>query len=277
MMSVFLSVFILHLFAPVEVKAQYGVHDQRHIYDLWDSVVSRYIQPGVRESVSLNVVDYEGISKDKNYTAFIDAIANVNTSGYDHDSTYAFFINVYNALAIKMVIDHPCKTSLFSSCKPISSIKDIGSLLNPVWKMPAGVVAGKQWSLDDVENYLRNPHPLKEDSRLHASIVCASISCPNVRTEAFRPEKISDQMDDQIKDFLYNKKKGFDLDRNSNVLHLTPIFLWFYGDFDQYGGVKKFISPYISSSDSQYIADNNPSIKYFTYNWDINGDPPCHC
>ena len=52
-------------------------------------------------------------SKDKNFTAFIDAIANVNTSGYDHDSTYAFFTNVYNALAIKMIIDHPCKKSLF--------------------------------------------------------------------------------------------------------------------------------------------------------------------
>ena len=38
MMSVFLFVFILHLFAPVEVKAQHGLHDQRHIYDLWDSV-----------------------------------------------------------------------------------------------------------------------------------------------------------------------------------------------------------------------------------------------
>ena len=77
-----------------------------------------------------------------------------------------------------------------------------------------------------------------------------------------------------IKVFIFT---GFDLDRSSNVLHLTPIFLWFKWDFDQYGGVKKFISPYISSSDSQYIADNNPSIEYFTYNWDVNGDPPCHC
>lgn len=48
------------------------------------------------------------------------------------------------------------------SCRPIKSIKEIGSLLHPVWGMPAGVVGGKEWSLDDVENYLRKPpSPLK--------------------------------------------------------------------------------------------------------------------
>ena len=47
-------------------------------------------------------------SNDSDYTAFIDAIAKVNTSGFDHDAVYAFFMNVYNALAIKMIIDHPC-------------------------------------------------------------------------------------------------------------------------------------------------------------------------
>lgn len=100
-------------------------------------VVSQYVQPGTREGVSLNVVDYEGIrycstgtsfflcefdqlamvscsySKNANFTAFINGLAKVNTSGFDHDSTYAFFMNVYNALAIKMIIDHPCAKSLF--------------------------------------------------------------------------------------------------------------------------------------------------------------------
>ena len=48
----------------------------------------------------------------------------------------------------------------------------------------------------------------REDSRLHACIVCASISCPDIRMEAFRPEKISQQMTDQVTKFLANPKKG---------------------------------------------------------------------
>ena len=55
----------------------------------------------------------------------------------------------------------------------------------------------------------------REDSRVHACIVCASISCPNVRREAFRPEKIGDQMDSQVRDMLQNTKKGiYNIDCN---------------------------------------------------------------
>ncbi len=48
----------------------------------------------------------------------------------------------------------------------------------------------------------------REDSRVHACIVCASISCPNVRMEAFQPDRVGEQMDSQVKDFLGNSKKG---------------------------------------------------------------------
>ena len=51
---------------------------------------------------------------------------------------------------------HACR-----SCHPIKSIKDVGSLLHPVWNFPAGEVGGKQWSLNNVEDYLRKPQPLK--------------------------------------------------------------------------------------------------------------------
>lgn len=248
-----------------------------HVYDLWDSVVSKHVTQGVLEGIPLHIVDYRSISQDENYTAFIDAIAKVNTTGLDRNETYAFFVNVYNALAIKMIVEHPCTSSLFHSCSPIKSIKDIGSLFHPVWTKPAGVVGGKEWSLDDVENFLRNPKPFKEDSRLHASIVCASISCPNVRMEAFRPQRISEQMDDQMHDFLANSKKGFLLDRSANTLHLSSIFLWFSGDFAAYGGVLEFIRPYISPDDAQFISAHSLKEDYFTYDWDVNGKPPCTC
>ena len=70
---------------------------------------------------------------------------------------------------------------------------------------------------------------------------------------------------------------GFSLDQASNTLHLTPIFLWFEGDFDAYGGVTKFISPYIPAADAQYLASHNPTVEYFDYDWDVNGKPPCNC
>ena len=43
---------------------------------------------------------------------------------------------------------------------------------------------------------------------MHTCIVCASISCPNVRMEAYKSKIINQQMDDQVKVFLSNSKKG---------------------------------------------------------------------
>ena len=67
------------------------------------------------------------------------------------------------------------------------------------------------------------------------------------------------------------------LDRDTNTLHLSPIFLWFVEDFEPYGGVLKFITPYLSPDEAQYLSQKKPTIKYFTYNWDTNGVPPCKC
>ena len=50
---------------------------------------------------------------------------------------------------------------LYSKCEAIKSIRDIGSLLHPVWKMAAGTIGGRSYSLDDIEDYLRDPKPLR--------------------------------------------------------------------------------------------------------------------
>ena len=65
-----------------------------------------------------------------------------------------------------------------------------------------------KWLLVVWKGYHVVPLISREDSRLHACIVCASISCPNVRMEAFRPTTIDQQMDAQFQNFLANNKKG---------------------------------------------------------------------
>ena len=115
--------------------------------------------------------------QDGDFKKYLDMVATVTPpSPQLHNDTYAYYINIYNAFAINMIIAHPCKTSwlglaayvltiimvcVFSKCEPIESIWDIGSLLHPVWKMTAGTIGGKDYSLDDIEDYLRDPTPLK--------------------------------------------------------------------------------------------------------------------
>lgn len=67
------------------------------------------------------------------------------------------------------------------------------------------------------------------------------------------------------------------LDKDSNTFHLSPIFLWFVKDFEPYNGVLSFVSSYLPSDEVKFITQMKPTIKYFSYNWNINGVPPCKC
>lgn len=105
----------------------------------------------------------------------------------------AFYINSYNILALKMVVDH----------WPLKSIKDIGSLFRPVWGKVAGTISGKLVSLDDIENDIIRP---MGEPRIHLAIVCASVSCPDLRTEPYTAKKLDSQLDEQVRLFLNNNK-----------------------------------------------------------------------
>lgn len=64
------------------------------------------------------------IRNDPKFEAFVKSLETAPTSGLGKDAEYALFINSYNALAIKMVVDHPCRKSMFGlKMSPIASIK----------------------------------------------------------------------------------------------------------------------------------------------------------
>jgi Protein of unknown function, DUF547 len=197
---------------------------------------------------------------------------------------YAFFINVYNAFAVKTIAENPCEADLFGECAPIQSIRDIAYGFWPwqfgVWTRNAGKIAGKWWSLDEVEMHLRRPpSPLKEDSRLHASIVCASVSCPNLRGAAYTVEHLDAELTSNFNNFLANDKKGMKVDTHKKIVTLSPIFKWFEADFKP--SPLKFILKYLSKDHADYSwleKHSDAELQYFSYDWDVNaekGDIPC--
>jgi len=168
---------------------------------------------GAKKSIELNVVNYTGIRDHPDFPKLIEGLKNAidPTKLEAHGKRtefYAFWINVYNIFAINMIISHPCKEDLFGSCGPLGSIRQVGeqqpAAFAKVWGLNAGNVGGSDHTLDGIEGMLRSPPTAlnaTEDSRLHSCIVCASISCPNLRNEAFIPSTLDAQMHDQMVDF----------------------------------------------------------------------------
>ena len=68
------------------------------------------------------------------------------------------------------------------------------------------MVGGRQYSLDHIEHKILRK---MGEPRMHFAIVCASVSCPDMRPEAYNALDLEAQLDDQVRQFLKNQKKGF--------------------------------------------------------------------
>ena len=150
---------------------------------------------------------------------------------------------------------------------PIESIKDLGSFFSPVWDKPAGNVAGKERTLNEIEHEILRK---MDEPRIHVAIVCASVSCPDLRLEAFKVNSLNEQLDEQMKVFLKSSEKGMKIDNERNRVYLSSIFKWFEDDFKSRGGVLKFIANYVSPDVEKKLTRSGIKIYYLEYNWAIN-------
>jgi hypothetical protein len=208
------------------------------------------VKAGKKHDTPLNQVDYSALKKSGQLEAAYQLIKTFPVATLaNREEKLAFYINAYNILALKMVLDH----------WPVDSIKDAGNLLSPVWKKTAGEIDGQKVSLDAIENEVLRP---MGEPRIHFAIVCASVSCPDLRTEPYSADKLNAQLDDQAGLFLNNAKKG--LNDDGKAIHVSKIFDWFENDFKAVGGIEAFIRQHRSGlSKSAIKAD-------IEYDWSLN-------
>ena len=224
----------------------------------WDALVKKYVTPKTLEGVRLNAVNYASLKKDPVFSGLITRLESYSPASLEsRESTLSFWINVYNILAAKMITDH----------YPIKSIKDVGSFFKPVWKRVAGTVGGKERTLNDIEQEILRK---MNEPRIHMAIVCASVSCPDLRREAYIAGKLNEQLDDQMEKFLRSRGKGMKLDEQKNRVYLSAIFKWFAEDFESRGGVLKYIGKYVTAEERKVLNNSKIKISYLHYNWKIN-------
>lgn len=245
--TVFLSWFLFH----ASLAAAFDFSD-------WDALLKKHVKTTTIDGVMLNAIAYKDLNTDPGFKRVVDGL---KTASLDvlktQEEKLTFWINVYNVLAVKVVVDN----------YPVKSIKDVGSVFKAVWKRPAGVVAGKEHTLNEVEHEILRK---MGDPRIHVAIVCASVSCPDIRKEAYIAERLNEQLDDQMRKFLENSGKGLRIDEKKKRIYLSAIFKWFKEDFEPRGGVISFVSQYVASAQKKNFQEFGKKIKYLDYNWDLN-------
>ena len=227
----------------------------------WDVLLEKYVEPDLIDGISLNTVAYGKLRLDPTFHQLESKLRSFSPTKLEtQQDKLAFWINVYNIFAVKIVTDN----------YPLKSIKNVGGLFKSVWKIKAGMVGGEKYTLDEIEHGILRKI---EDPRIHTAIVCASISCPNLSMKAYKSENLNEQLDIQMSDFLANPNKGMRIDNNQEPkrILLSRIFDWFADDFKSSGGVREFIKPYVPVRYRPALENIQNPISYMDYNWSING------
>lgn len=227
-------------------------------YSRWEGLLKKHVRPTTLDGVRLNALPYDKLKNDPAFAEVVKQFESFSPSELKtREEKLAFWINAYNVFAVKMVLDH----------YPVDSIKDAGSLFQSVWKKQVGTIGGKPITLNEIEHGILRK---MDEPRIHMAIVCASVSCPDIREEAYWPDRLEDQLTQQSRHFLMNPGKGLRVDKNRKTIYLSSIFDWFEEDFESKGGVLKYITPYAPERHRPALQSGDYDIEYMDYNWDLN-------
>lgn len=234
---------------------------QKIDHGLWDSFLQQNVEK--KEVSGISLVRYAEVTtpdRDKVDT-YLDDMQQLAITQYSKPEQLAYWINVYNALTVQLILDH----------YPISSITKIqfGFFSFGPWDEKLLMVEDHHLSLNDIEH--RIIRPIWNDPRHHYALNCASIGCPNLMTRAFTAQQMEEMLDEAATDFInHYRAVGFERTR----LVLSKIFDWYSADFGgSEAAVLQHISKYARPALKEAILKYEGDIEY-DYDWSLNEKAP---
>ncbi len=232
-------------------------------HSLWTMLLQEHVTKD-------GAVNYKGFIEDKDaFETYLKLLSNnpPNKKTWSEDEQLAFWINAYNAYTVKLILDH----------YPVKRIKDIKNgipFVNSVWDIDFFSIGDKKMSLNNIEHGIIRAE--FKEPRIHFAVVCAAYSCPRLRNEAYTPERLDEQLDEQTKVFIADTRKNDVSDPNTIVI--SNIFKWYSTDFTNagwwsrlFGGknrtanLVKYIAPYTDTPITK-----KTKVKFMKYNWALN-------
>ncbi len=175
-----------------------------------------------------------------------DLSLNVPDDSWSVEEQLAYYINLYNAATIDLILKN----------YPIKSIKEIKT----PWKISNIKMGENYYSLGDIEHKILRE---MKEPRIHFAINCASISCPKLLNKAFIASKMEEQLERVTKDFINGNKNDISISNPK----ISKIFKWYKKDFLKKG--EQDLISYINKYSNVKI-DANTKVVFKEYNWYLN-------
>ena len=226
----------------------------------WTRFLNTYLVAGTDGITRLRY----GEVSDDDHTRLKDYIARLeaqNVTALNRDEQFAFWVNLYNAVTVDVILD----------AYPVDSIRDIKPSLFSLgpWKQDRVTVEDTALSLDDIEHGILRP--VWQDPRVHYAVNCASIGCPNLQAEAFVAADLDQQLDDAARAYI-NHPRGARVENGK--LTVSSIYDWFQEDFgNSDAGVIEHLKMYADEGLKTQL-NTIQKISGDDYDWTLNEIPP---
>ena len=223
---------------------------------IWQDLLDQYLD--AKSDSGVNRFDYAAVSKEdfKKLELYLKSLQKLDPRSLSRQEQLPYWINFYNALTAKVVLDK----------FPVDSIREIRFLTSPFgpWDKNLVRVAGQKLSLNDIEHGILRP--IWQDPRIHFVVNCASIGCPNLAPKAFTADNAEKLMEQSAIDFI-NHKRGVFID---GYVILSSIFDWYGSDFGaNQSEILFYLSEYYEGADTPKLLEKDLNIQY-QYDWGLN-------
>ncbi len=233
----------------------------RIVHGAWQELLDGYLQTD--DPSGIHRFDYGALKASSADTgklaSYLDGLAAMDPREYRRDEQLAYWLNLYNALTVQVVLSE----------YPVVSIRTITEsavpLLGP-WDDVHVEVAGLELTLNDIEHGILRP--IWNDPRIHYGANCASLGCPNLQPKAFTAETVDVQLDAAARAFV-NHPRGIDV-RDVETAVASSLYSWYIEDFgDSEQGILEHMSGY-AEGDLQQRLDSFEGSLEFDYDWRLN-------
>lgn len=227
-------------------------------HSLWQGVLARHLK--INEG-GVNKVDYKSLLENdrQNLERYIGSLTSVDPLSLNKNEQLAYWINLYNGLTVKVILDHyPTKSILKINISH-------GFFTFGPWDKKLITVNNTELSLNDIEH--RILRPLWNDPRIHYAVNCASIGCPNLRMEPYTAETADTLLTENAITYI-NHPRGVSV--NNGRIRVSTIFKWYKADFGKSDkNILNHIRQYASQDLLDQIEGKNRIVGY-KYDWDLN-------
>jgi hypothetical protein len=255
----------------VACLAAAGVRAQEQVRpSAFDEILDLYVRDGL--------VYYRALKLERGrFDRVVDQLAAIREEGLSRDERLAFWLNAYNALVLRTVIDrYPIdgKSALY----PANSIRQIPGAFESVKHQ----VAGRSLTLDQIEKTVL---PEFHDPRVYFALGRGAAGSGRLRSEAFTADRLEAQLTDVAAECA-RRSECFQIDQNRNQVLVSPVFSWRERDFSAaYAGaasprfsarspveraVLAYLEPKLFGLEQEFLARDAFEVKFLDFDWSLN-------